>query len=60
MMKLYFNLNCIAFKIISNKINEIMNMKIIGNEKIMYIIERLCYYNNIESLKIIIDQLDIL
>lgn len=51
-----FKLYCIQNNF--NKINEIMKMKIIGNENIMYIIERLCYYNNIESIKIIIDQLD--
>ena len=42
-----------------NKINEIMNKKIIANIDILYIIERLCYYNNNESIKVIIDQLDI-
>lgn len=51
-----FKLYCIQNNF--NKINEIMNLKIIGNENIMYIIERLCYYNNIESIKIIINQLD--
>lgn len=52
-----FKLYCIKNDII--KINENINKQIITNKDIMYIIERLCYYNNIESIKILIDQLNI-
>jgi hypothetical protein len=52
-----FKLYCI--KNYSIKINEIINKQIITNKDIMNTIERLCYYNNIESIKILIDQLNI-
>lgn len=52
-----FKLYCIKNNF--NKINEMINQKIITKQHIMHIIERLCYYNNnIESIKILIDQLD--
>ena len=52
-----FKLYCIKNEL--NKINEIINKQIITNKDIMHTIERLCYYNNVESIKILIDQLNI-